>query len=265
MIAIALLGAAWLKPSKRLARGDLKLTHILLDTADPALSSDRRAMVIDRDWTKPPEGDSDALLASFPGQISSDDLAVISESSGTTGTSKLIPLTYGIRSKRTFAERAFESAGPIISLNMFPVTGAGTSNIDLRVLMGGGTTVHGGGYRSWCERDVTLVSASPAQVVSRIFGKPAPEDGEPRIPRLWVRGSKPSRQFFENALAYFDDIVVGYGATEVGGIFYQTVTRDNVEASGDELGSIFPYARVEIVDDQDGPLPMDTPGIVRIQ
>lgn len=265
MIAIALLGATWLKPSNRLARGDLRITHILLDAVDPVLSSDRRAVVIDRDWNRPIGADADALLASFPGPISGDDLAVISESSGTTGTSKLIPLSYHIRSLRTFAERDFETAGPIISLNMFPVNGAGTSNIDLRVLLGGGTIVHGGDYASWLERGVNQVSASPAQVVRRIFGNPAPNEGEPRIPRLWVRGSKPSRQFFDTAFAYFDDVVVGYGASEVGGIVYQIITRENVDASGDELGSIFPYARVEIVDDDDKPLPADTAGIVRVQ
>jgi hypothetical protein len=43
---------------------------------------------------------------------------------------------------------------------MFPVTGAGTSVIDMRVLMVGGTTVHCGDYRSWCERGVNQVTAS---------------------------------------------------------------------------------------------------------
>jgi acyl-coenzyme A synthetase/AMP-(fatty) acid ligase len=264
MIAVSLLGATWLKSSRSLGRGGLNLTHILIDTEDKVLLKDRRTIPVTAEFRKPPEGDLEALLESFPLHASGSDLAVFGESSGTTGEAKLIPMTYDVRWERAVAERDYEVFDTIISANQFPMSSVGASTTDLRYLANGGTVVLGGNYRDWRQHGVNIVTASPSHVVSRVFSV-EPPSAESRIPRLSVRGSKTSQQFLERALTYFDDIVVGYGATEVGGICNQTINRENLEEELEKLGEPSPYATIEVVDENDQPVPANTAGLVRVR
>lgn len=259
ILAVALLGGAWMRVSRSaLQNPATRPSHLFHDGRNDGHGA--RAVEITSDWLDTSHAASIGLAA-FPGEASPEAPAIVASSSGTTGAPKYMAISYDVAWKRMLSPKGYGNPAREIAAHMFPADAGGAALINLRVLAEGGTLVHLVGYKNWCAHGVNQVNGSPFQFVDALKGEPIP--AAPRIAQAWVRGSKISKGFIATMLKYFETIVVGYGGNEMSGVFHRTIR--SVDDDPNNLGRPLPHASVEIVDDQDRPVPPGTEGNMRIR
>lgn len=266
VIACCLLGASWLHGTRpAYVKPGLGITHVYWAGArGETPPAHPRLTAFDADRLKARDMEFWYDKLDPQGYASDSDICRIGQSSGTTGDAKFIAITL-----RDMWERAhWKPAGmpsqvtPVIACLFPPLSGVGC-NTRLRALLAGGCCVETGIgelLAPWTKAGVNMVIGSPAQ-----FGPMLREAGaglSPRIGMAMVGGGKPSARFLETLFTCFEAVTVFYGSTEMGHAAETRVT-DPAEFDGG-LTPITDMVRIEVVDDDNQPVPTGSEGRVRI-
>ena len=256
-LALALLGSRWVRLTPEARWDALGVTHILALTAPQGVAL-RNFHIVDDSWVLPPPGVDLSKPVGFEGYASPDDIALFSQSSGTTGQPKFIAKSYSkvwILAEQRFSEDFFA-----VYSGFPPLSGIGF-HVSIEMLLRGGTVIVG------CS-DVQQVNALGAQ---RVIASPAQieslcrnlEGLSPRIPLLSAAGAMVSPPLIRRWLQFFERIGVLYGSQEAwrgGSAFFTDVPPSEAVAYVSDSD-----VKIEIVDPDDLPCPADTIGIVRIR
>ena len=256
MLATSLLGCRWTMagPLKSM-RDSAGITHLLDDSAN---QNDMLpgAIVLDASWAEPP-ATPDARP--FEGPKSGEDIWIITHTSGTTGTPKLVALSHQCVSLRCQASANYFGNGLRLT-GLFPI---GAPPLFLRYLSGllnGAEIVHSAKPECWQRYGVGYLFGSVAQIETVTLGKII----TPKLPCVQLSGATPSDSLLRHLLASFEEVAMGYGSTEsnqslqgkysvdqVGNLIKRTVLNHRVE--------------VQCVDGEGNLVPAGESGVVRIR
>lgn len=258
ILATALIGARWVyAPNAKILR---RAGHVdlLLDTNPDATKRLEGAVHVDASWTLPPDGAGQD--APFPGYADPDDVWILSPTSGTTGTPKLVALSH-----RTYAARMrlnadlFEREGKVVC-GLFRINAGGQISRQLSALLHGGVILHSADPRAWCRHGADLVFGSPTQVRNVLGDAILPV----RLPRVHLSGSTAPEKLVRQLLRSFETVSNGYGSTEG---FNVLSVRHWLDGSGTlrRETRLRPGVELELVDEAGRPVPEGEEGIVRIR
>jgi acyl-coenzyme A synthetase/AMP-(fatty) acid ligase len=180
------------------------------------------------------------------------------ESSGTTGTRKLMPITYGAVWRRIQIPETQDDA-TAVTLNMFPPLSAHGARVNAGALVAGGTNLSQATWAQLVELGINRVTGSPSHVKSLIER----DQGENRIRSIKVAGASVSPEFVANALRHAEELHLAYGATEVGAVAHHTITH--VDQFDGSVGLPNEGAAFQIVDEAGRPVATGVEGVVRVR
>lgn len=253
----ALLGCRWIYASKNIIDAEvLKLDLVLEDFKD--VPEFEGSVFLDERWGCPPVGDSLTDLPEFSGYQSPDDIWMISSTSGTTGTSKLVGLSHKVTTHRNHAARVwFDTPATKIS-SLFPSGAPAMMSRYLAALLHGGQIVSSVDPQQWLEHEVDYVFGSPAQ--ARIVFSDTVLDR--KLPEMHLMGSTASDKLVEHLLKSFQVVAIGYGSTEA----YNCVAMNKTLANDGsvQVNTVLRDTKIELVDQDDIPVGQGKEGIMRL-
>ncbi len=265
MLALGRLNipSAFLKSAAVGASLGLKITGSISE--DPNVRRDPlRSLVVDHNWfvtkldaTNPPQPER-AMTAP-------DDLVRAVITSGTTGAVKALELTHGNFEARLRAATLHPDSGR--TLSMLPPSSSWGYLIALKVLRSGGTFCFApfpDDCLSLCDSfQIDAICASVAQAATLVEEQKKLPRELCSVQRIFIGGSLASPSLMSDIQRHVcRNIDVGYGATETG----QSASGplSSLGDLPDAVGYLHPGARVEIVDENDRPLPPGRSGLVRV-
>jgi acyl-coenzyme A synthetase/AMP-(fatty) acid ligase len=258
-LAVALLGARWVGASKvALHRSALGITHVFWQSTKSRPSYFRGGQ-ISRNWLRRPDGIEGK--PSFLGNHSGDNVYYYADSSGSTGRTKFMPLTYVQYMSRVDMADGDVGREDVVSVGFFRPTSSLGMRWRIAALLGGGTVVESRDINRWREAGVNEVYGSPTQLASWIRDE-SPEEGE-LVSFLKLSGSKTSPELLSHMRRYFENIRVSYGSTEAGRVCTRTLGVDD-EYDGC-LGPVAPGVEVEVVDESGTVLSAGLQGELRVR
>jgi len=202
-----------------------------------------------------------------PRKLASDQPVCVVLSSGTTGAAKKVLLTRELLDRRTTHARdaEFLRAGARLAC-LLPYPSIGGILAALQTWLVGGTLVHAVPDTDWAGElsagRIDNLVATPFHLEAVLKALP---EAMPRPAALTVLcgGATPSRGLRERLTERLtDDIIVAYGTTETG-----LVTKGQASAGsdgGEVAGAILPWMRVEAIGEDGAPVPLGTPGEIRV-
>jgi acyl-coenzyme A synthetase/AMP-(fatty) acid ligase len=254
ILASALLGNAWIFDIGSLDQFTaLRITHRLRTDEKPAPG----AHLIDASWTRPPEGTP--ARPQFPGYRDAEDLFLISRTSGTTGTPKLVGLSHRIVAARVASYGAFFPEPGLRVTGLFPLSAPALIARYLAALFHKAVIVPSSDPDDWLAEGVGLVFGSPSQIGQAMAGRTLPR----RLRAVHSSGGKlpddQVRQLFQS----FEQVITGYGSVETNNVLsnHKSMAPDG----SIRTRTVLRGAELQIVDETDTPLPPGQEGIVRIR
>ena len=256
-LACALLGCSWVSGAAAAAHSELLgLTHVIhTGREEPPVIG--RLIRIEPSWFEPQPVTAD----DFEGFASPDDIWSVMHSSGTTGATKYMPIT-AVAALRRFSLDAYDyvrDRPPVLGCLM-PFLSAWGMEFVFNGLITGGTVVKSDDLKAMRDGGVTTVVGSPAQYLPLCEKSPP---FEKKIMCGVIGGAHCSDQFFDRMLERFDLVQHAFGSTEMGRISFNRFGPG--VANRRSVGKPIPSAAVEIVDDNDQPLPPMTTGALRMR
>ena len=257
LFASALLGCTWVMAGPL---GDLRgragITH-LFDGSD---ADDRLpgAEPIDESWAKPPETGADQTP--FPGYAAPEDNWILTQTSGTTGLPKLVALSFAAMTRRAKGTAAVLGHAAPRVCGLFPAAAPARFHRNIAALLHGGDIVEGASPDLWQSLGVSFVFGSGNQVRKVIGDRVL----TPRLPRLQLWGHTPTEAELTQLLQSFEEVIVGYGATETSQSL-RTVHRIGAAGRPEARTFLSPDTEVQCVDQSGQPLPPGQEGVVRIR
>jgi acyl-coenzyme A synthetase/AMP-(fatty) acid ligase len=253
-LACALAGASWVTATPAVIRQRrIAWTHLLFG-AKKSHKESATQILVDETWSVTPPGRAAAFTPAGP-----DDIWNYSMSSGTTGESKFIPFTF--RSAQESLKRATglpEGMRPVV-VSLAP-EGSPTS-LPFGILAVGGTAVFAGGnYDLMLQSGTNLVGGSPVQYAKLL------ENAKPSDKRIYMAatfGAAMNQALLARMLDFFERVKIMYGTTEVGIVSERII--ESLPYDPSNVGKVLPPAELEIVDDNDRPVPAGVEGIVRMR
>jgi acyl-CoA synthetase (AMP-forming)/AMP-acid ligase II len=240
----------------------LSVRAILTDQA-PGPSPQARIIRIPPNWLKDLPYES-----ALPAPGSSNDVARIVCTSGTTGEQKAVPFTEEQLVQRVWAQVAGlrSLAGPSKTLGMMGLSsGAGFTNMML-VLMTGGTLMIIPGMaqlaRASSLYEMDRIIASTAQLIGMLRQQDNENADFAGVKSMVVGGSHIPRSVAKRARTISRNIICLYGSTEVGVV--ATASTETTIKHQSAVGFVAPGVRVEIVDEAGNPLGLDREGVIRV-
>jgi acyl-CoA synthetase (AMP-forming)/AMP-acid ligase II len=228
-----------------------------------ALTPGINRVMVDESWF------ADAGAPRGPGFADEDALARVEITSGSTGVSKAVCNSFGEFQRRLahqHAPQSFGVGGRVLGLLNLG-SGLG-SRLGAFVLQTGGTLIAAQAPRealnlaSVYAAEAIVASTQQARDLMRAL-KAAPTP-LPALRTILVGGSLATREFLKEAAARFAaNVVVHYGATETGAIADAPLCR-LLDLEG-ATGYALPNVEIEIVDEQEKPLPRGAQGAVRVR
>lgn len=224
IMAVGLIGGRWVQattPANQ--RDDLGITHLLHDAPfTDALFPAARRVLIDTSWRAVPADMAARHIHDINGNRTPDDVWMISQSSGTTGTQKFMELSYANFFRRNAKTALTHDFRPVITASLFArLTGPWVS-YNLRTLRLQGTLVMGKSLDFMVQSNVQKVFGSPKH-----FDQWLEMDAAPLLPKLpiaHVAGATLPPAFANRILGRFNIIHNFYGGTEVGGVARNVLT-----------------------------------------
>ena len=257
---IATLSAAGNRPSWP---GKLTVGAVLTDhpIAPPA---EGRVLRVAPTWLKDLPYESE-----FPSlDRSSEEVARIICTSGTTGEQKAVPFSEEQLVQRVWAQVVGlrSLAGPSRTLGMMGLSsGAGFTNMML-VLMTGGTLMIVPGMAQLSRvsslYEMDRIIASTAQLIAMMRQQDSESAYFAGVKSMVVGGSHIPRSVAKRARAICRNIICLYGSTEVGVV--ATASAETTIKHQSAVGYVAPGVRVEIVDESGTVLGFDREGVVRV-
>jgi acyl-CoA synthetase (AMP-forming)/AMP-acid ligase II len=242
-----------------------KVTVRAILTDHPIQVSDQaRVLRVAPTWLKDLPYESD-----FPSwRPSSEDIARIICTSGTTGEQKAVPFTEEQLVQRVWAQVAGlrSLAGPSKTLGMMGLSsGAGFTNMMLVLMTGGSLMLAPGASQlsrvsSLYEMD--RIIASTAQLIAMLRQQDNDSADFAGVKSMVVGGSHIPRSVAKRARAICRNITCLYGSTEVGVV--ATAPAETMIKHQSAVGFVVPGVRVEIVDESGNPLGLDREGVIRV-
>lgn len=266
ILALGLIGARWLPmPGRKKGDGlvELGVSHVLTTPEVVEKGSetfDARFQVVT--WRR----DADATLiqkhaTEISGRFDLTNTWYMAVTSGTTGTPKLMNLSYANYWARNKKAKLTHDFDPVITSNLFPPLSGPWVSYNLRTLALQGTLVMSRNFAFLREQNVQKLFGSPSQYSSYL--KTIPADVQGKLPIAHVAGATLSKAFAAQILQRFEIIHNFYGGTEVGGI-----ARNVIRSAEDNLrcvGRILEGNEVEVVDLAGNVQMPKTVGLIRVR
>jgi acyl-CoA synthetase (AMP-forming)/AMP-acid ligase II len=254
----ALVGARWIFAHSNLLGTDRLALNLVLDDATLPEPAPVPVTMLDASWFAPRPVTPGTPLP-FKGFRSPDDIWMISQTSGTTGTPKLVGLTHRIVVARIAANMARLDWRGLKLASLFPVSAPVWLTYAVTALLQGGSVRHGRDAAAWFEDGVDFALASPAQAKTGLTNlRP-----HGKVAVIQLSGGPAAEPLVRHLLHGFQSVWVGYGSTEG---FNALSTIKTLAPDGSIAGKtvLAPGSRVEVVDAEDRPLPPGMEGIVRV-
>lgn len=263
LVATALLGARWVFGHGNLLGTDRLAIDMVLDDGTLPGEAGVPVVTLDESWfTQRGVGGAEKPLP-FEGFLAPDDIWMISQTSGTTGTPKLVGLPHRVMSDRIAANAARLDWRGLRMASLFPVSAPVWLTYGLTALLQGGSVHAGRKPEDWFGEGVGFALASPAQAQ----GSLAAMVPKGKVATIQLSGGPAAEGLVRRLLTAFDAVWVGYGSTE-GFNALSTIKTMARPAGADETiisqTVLAPGSRVEVVDAEDRPVPTGTEGIVRV-
>lgn len=258
--AAALLGARWVAATRQMAaRPQIDVTH-WLQSYEIAETLHPDTIRIDPGWAHMPADFPPGAAPGFPGFENPADGWILARTSGTTGTAKYLEISAQAMQARFEAMGMDYIAGETRFACLFPVHAFPLIVRSCAALVNGACLVHSYNPIFWARSGVNLVMGSPAHVW-RIFEGISLKD---RIDTLHVGGAKTTDAQARELLANFSRVMDVYGSTEANQIYrtVKTLTDTGEVASKPEQ---MPRTELQVVGDDDNPLPPGHQGVVRVR
>jgi hypothetical protein len=138
-LSTSMLGARRVQASSALTAHYIKLlnvTHLISDDGDKYSAS--KAIIVSRDWFRPPKGPVHIKMADFP----AGDVWIYEHSPGTTGTPKFMAVSQGMIEYK-IGKAKKEQKYPRRCVVVFPASSAAAIRFNIAVLAEGGSIVSG--------------------------------------------------------------------------------------------------------------------------
>ena len=259
LFATALIGSRWVFAHDNLiGSNQLYLDLILFDDASD-LSRLPRAVRVDASWFAPRSGEGQGRQLPFGQDHHPQEVWMISQTSGTTGTPKLVGLSQQVVLGRIAANAARLSWQGLRLASLFPASAPIFLTYAITALLHRGAVVTGCAPQDWKQQGVGLAIASPMQAQRVLSGRPLA--AKPEV--LQLSGGPATETLVRQLLESFERVLVGYGSTEG----FNALTTEKRLGDNGEITSkttLAPGVTVEIVDENDVPVPPGDLGIVRI-
>jgi len=258
--ACALLGASWVFGDDALANNrDIVPSHRLYTREVKSEGFEPSAMLVDEYWFKPKSENFWSSGSVFPGFSSSNDCWLFFHSSGTTGTPKFMKLTCETQLKRILALNTEFVAGESRCVFLFSAPSPPSLMRSLAALCWGGGLVISTDPHFWSESNTTHVFASPQQIKYVMSGHSLSK----KIGKALIGGDGLPDELSKSLLENFHRVVNTYGSTETNLV----VENEKLLNSDGSVTSrtIWYDSEIQIVDEDDRPLPAGEEGIVRIR
>jgi len=262
-LASTLNGATWVNVNKTILNSKLYMDIVVHNT--PKEITGANVHKISPDWFKAPEGFKPPVM--FPGYKSEDDIWMVAQSSGTTGSVKFMPITYKQWfSRATDLERRkirFPGKHGQFCSMYHPLKSTSQSDVQAAILNGTKVLLTFPTYDEMRSVKDLVVMASLSQMEFNI--KNITEPATPIDTSINLNGSAVSAQQIDRFLKYFKSVWVEYGATET----TKTAMKPITEAGtyNGSVGAILPGTEYRIIDAdgndaEEGQLLLKTPGMI---
>ena len=262
-LASTLNGATWVNINKPVLNANIHMDVVVHNTPKEIIGANVHK--IDQDWFKPPEGFKPPVH--FPGYKTEDDVWMIAQSSGTTGSTKFMPITYKQWFVRaTDLERRkvrFPSKHGQFCSMYHPLKSTSQSDVQAALLNETKVLLIFPSYNDMKSVNDLVVMGSLSQMEFSI--KDIEEPATPINTSINLNGSAVSAQQIDRFLKYFKSVWVEYGATET----TKTAMKPITEAGtyNGSVGAILPGTEYRIIDDEgndceEGQLLLKTEGMI---
>ncbi|WP_158271607.1 class I adenylate-forming enzyme family protein [Limnohabitans sp. 2KL-1] len=266
VLAIGLIGARWMTfpgRDRKEALVAMGVTHVVASSkedAKPTEGLDPRFKL--HTWSRHRDPELVKLhAADIRGRAPLESTWYMAVTSGTTGTPKMMNLSYANYWARNKKGKLTHDFDPVITCNLFPPLSGPWLSYNLRTLALQGTLVMSRNFAFLRQKNVQKLFGSPSQYASYL--KSIPADVEGKLPIAHVAGATLSKVFAQQILERFEIIHNFYGGTEVGGI-----ARNVIRSAEDNLrcvGRVLEGNEVEVVDTTGNVQMPKTVGLIRVR
>jgi acyl-CoA synthetase (AMP-forming)/AMP-acid ligase II len=197
------------------------------------------------------------------GYLAGRDTFRIGMSSGSTGLPKFISMSVADSCDRClhWADILEKSELTTMACLFPPLSGVGL-NVRVATLLSGGKIVETGlanELRPWTDNGVNFVVGSPGQVAD-LFPL-MDKTGMGKIENVYMGGGRLGALFLEKVMTHFNVARNFYGSTELGNTASAFIT--DAKSYHGQLHKSRDGVRIEVVDENDDPVPQGQEGIVR--
>lgn len=259
LIATALLGGQWIAFKNFVALKEfINPTHFFVFRA-PHDNDPFSFVEIDTVWFQSSDADTDARAEPFEGYASPDDTFLIANTSGTTGTPKLVPLSQKMIFDRSKAAAPDFIERKTVAICLFPCVALPYITRALAAFLNSATLVEGMDPRVWRRAGVNFVVGSPVQAIDLLRGTPTGL----KFAKMHVVGSRLTDPLAAELLTRFDKVFDVYASSETNRSFENEKRLDangNIYTCGTKIDS-----DVEIIDEHGTLCPPTKVGIVRVR
>jgi len=259
LFATSLTGSRWVYAHANLVGSSQLDVDLILDDAGPETAQLPGSTKLDTSWFQRPAGEGKGQPFPFPQDHRPNDVWMISQTSGTTGTPKLVGLSQSVMLGRFSANSQRFQWDGIRLASLFPASAPIFLTYALTALLHRGAVVTGCQPHEWRQQGVGLVLASPMQaqlVLSEL-------QLSMKVPALQLSGGPETQTLVRKLLKSFDRVLAGYGSTEA----FNALVNEKTLGANDEIittTSLSPGVAVELVDEADVPVQKGQEGLVRI-
>lgn len=258
--ACALIGASWVYGDDALERCvHISPTHMLCSNDRVSDAGRGTQLFVDDSWLSLPGNGKPVGSGFFEGIGSQSDTWLYFHSSGTTGAAKFMELSFETQLKRFLALKDEFIAGESRCVFLFSPPSPPSLMRSLAALCWGAGLVMSTDPHFWIESHVTHVFASPQQIKYIMSGQRFSK----KIGKALIGGDGLPDELSKDLLANFERVVNTYGSTETNLV----VENEKLLQEDARIASrtIWFDSVIEIVDQEDQPVPANEEGIVRIR
>lgn len=218
-LAISLHGCSWIRLTTEMV--DIPITHIIQSTSREFESDTIPIIKIDDSWLYKPDNVDLSQPINFTGHNSPDSIWMIAQSSGTTGQSKFIPISYNSYWQRVNNDiDSFLSNIDKINILYYTLKSSVHYRAHAAILNDVIIVDH---VDSLINHDNILVVGSLGQVHSFVDKIQVP--AVPFNATVDLAGAASNKSDVERMLKYFSTVRLCYGSTETGRTYQKNITN----------------------------------------